>query len=918
MWTNNFIPKILLALFGHLASKVEDNAHISLGGEIISLISEYIDPTSKTVQYGDLEVIKEVIEKELSFRHLKREEKEGIKNILLEFLLYNFPDQKTIVQCNNDSQKLSKALCNGFSERYTTLGTYESETCYRCLSIIAEVYIQMAQKTSAFNLENWRLLFSRVDELKKSNSSLNNSLHDIADIQNNLINDFNEFVQYVKNSTDFSSINQLCKKHEKYVEFENRYLDVISRKYNVINLFASLIHRSYKSYNLSVAYVDLWLEIGERDSKKVDPIELLNRDKHIWIAGDPGYGKTTLLQWMAVNFAEDKFLSPALKHKIPVFVTLRNIKDFELFGIEKAIQMSISEIESTVPDGWIVDMLNHNRFVLLLDGMDEISSGNADTVKGRIESLVESYRNIRVIISARTYVEADLKFSCTYARIKKMDEEQILKFIDYWHNSVIVKPGILDSKDVTRYKENLYNSILSIPSISKLAEVPLACAMLCALNFCKNNCLPHTRRQLYEDCCRTFLEIDPLKDIKLGQYPKLSIEDYNLILDGLAYWMLRNGYIEAKIDIFEKQIGNRLRLMGIENIQSKEVVRYLTERSGIIRKVGVDSVEFIHKTFMEFMAARELQRQSDWGVLQQHFEDNDWQETIILSSSLASKNEAEKLIESLINSTRWTLTPEKSKIKAKRYFMAKACLENIQIIDKSYRDRVDDELKKFIPVANTTMAQALAGSGTWCIPYLTYEARYTDDECKNNILTLNFIDSLQIIPTLFTYLSEDVPGNIRFVALETWLSIQKRAGAGKHEEFLMKKIRKGDSLCIPFSYFRESRSDESLLLLLQGVEELQVERYSGEVFLFPFGYRSTIKELILLGNYPSIGISRQFFGLKKLVLDHFSNVLCQIIEELPPDYRPQKLVLPSNYANAQMPNGVDVEFDDNRIQRKWS
>lgn len=928
MVTNKFIIKIMLALFGNLANGIQENETFSVGGEIAGLIAEYIDSERSTVQYGDLDTINKFIEKELSFRPLSNEEKSRIKENLLNYLVYNFPDFKTIVQCNNDAQELSKILCNGFSEHYRSLATYEMETCHRCLAIIAEVYIQMAQKVSDYDQERWKSLFYKLEALKRATASIKDNLERIVNTQGEILNRFDEFVQYIE-STDFVPINQLHEKHRKYVEFENRYLEVVARKYNVINLFASLIHRNYKRYNLSVAYVGLWLEKGEHDAEKVNVDELLNGNNKIWVAGDPGYGKTTLLQWMAVNFAERKFLSTALKYRIPVFFTLRNIENWDTFGIEQAIKMDMSEIECSIPDGWIVDMLNGDRFVLLIDGMDEISSRKADIVRDKIESLAKQYENLRLVISARTYIEENLAFPCKYVRIKKMDEDQIWQFIDYWHNSVLIESGILDSEGVRKYKDTLYNSILSVPAILKLAEVPLACAMLCALNFCRNNSLPHTRRQLYEDCCRMFLEIDPQKDIGFEQYPNLSIEKYSLILDGLAYWMVRNNCIEAKIDVFERQIKERLQFIGIENVQERDVVKYLTERSGIIRQVGVDSVEFIHNTFMEFMAARELHRLSDWGILQQHFEDNKWQEIILLVGALANKVEAEKLIENLLNISSpiaggiWMLkngklSPnDRKKLKTRRYFIAKACMENIQIIDKSYRDRVDEELKKFIPVSNQGMAKALAGSGAWCIPYLAYKDQYSINECKYNILTLNYIDSLQIVPALFTYLSNGIPGEIRFSALQTWRGIQLRVGAGKYEVLLKEKIRNNERLCIPFLYIKERESDELILALFHGLRELQIERYAGEMFAFPAGYQNTVKKLVLCGNYLSLGIGRQFLGLEVLVLDHFSEVLRQMVEDLSPVYRPQKLILPSAYKSYRMPNGIEVEFDDN-IHYEWS
>ncbi len=72
--------------------------------------------------------------------------------------------------------------------------------------------------------------------------------------------------------------------------------------------------------------------------------------------------------------------------------------------------------------------------------------------------------------------------------------------------------------------------------------------MLCALNRDRRQQLPADRIELYEACCLLLLERrDKERKVDLSEYPVLSYRQKRLLLEDLAYWMMKNNYSEAAL-----------------------------------------------------------------------------------------------------------------------------------------------------------------------------------------------------------------------------------------------------------------------------------------------------------------------------------------------------------------------------------
>lgn len=92
---------------------------------------------------------------------------------------------------------------------------------------------------------------------------------------------------------------------------------------------------------------------------------------------------------------------------------------------------------------------------------------------------------------------------------------------------------------------------------------------------------------------------------------QLSYEQKKIILAKLAYWMMKNNHVEIKIEDAEKVIKRSISGMGMlrEKNTEQTVFKYLLERCGILRETEKGKIDFLHRTFQEYLAAFDISRE---------------------------------------------------------------------------------------------------------------------------------------------------------------------------------------------------------------------------------------------------------------------------------------------------------------------
>lgn len=753
---------------------------------------------------------------------------------------------KLLLEISNNPKKLYDVLLKSNQKYKKYFGKKEEELYLRCLDLSTQYIIDIAPQLPNYTKENFHEIIRRFDDISKKIDLLLEEIKLIA-VSSNVKSEQN---------------------------FERDYRSAIIRKHNKITLFGANIDRSMRKYNLSVAYVDLEVsrcdeDIDEEYEYRISISEVFDYSNIILIIGEAGSGKTTLLQWLAVKSAsgeiEEKIQS--LYNSIPFVIELRKIKEWPI-DLEQHIGTLMKDVVvSKIPENWVRNVLESGNALLLIDGFDEISKKQRENVLNWIEELVDTYEDIKVIITSRPSAKEKLINDYTEIEILPMSKNNISKFIDYWHNAVLIEQGLETKEESEIIKNNLIEKIYYNEPVNKLASNPLLCAMLCALHYKNNLTLPSDRNELYEECCKMLLDSrDNARNIKTCDIGELNYREKRAILDELAYWMIRNGKVSIDIELVKERIYRKALNMNIIKCESdiETLVRYFIERSGLIREPENGVIDFIHKTFQEYMAAKEASNQGDWGLLVENAEKDSWYETILLAISFANKKNADLVIEGLLDKAR------KYDLNSTRYnLISMACTESAIEISKEIRERVKKITQELIP-PKLEQCKEIALSGSLVIPYLSDKENYTEIEKKACIRVLRIINSTNTLPMVGTYINANMSMDVE-IEIERLLSIANRRDISRCElgDIIIKYILElinGVSLevnCIFLTSISEVLDVEIKLEKLKNIENLGIKNFNGEIPLY-MPFNKNLRNLRIQGNYNNVSFLKKMIKLENL------------------------------------------------------
>jgi hypothetical protein len=514
--------------------------------------------------------------------------------------------------------------------------------------------------------------------------------------------------------------------------FESQYRQNVARELDQLRLFGITTERVSPRYGLSVAYITLsaarpTMAVRKGDSASDDdddgegplsmPVdEALAGSERVLIRGEAGSGKTTLLQWLAVQSARDSFTGPLAEWNgmVPFFIQLRRWVAKGLPQPEHWLTHVASSIAGAMPNGWVHRQLQTGALVLI-DGVDELPDAQRERVRDWLQGLIANAPGSRFIVSSRPAAAEEgwlRDEGFDDSQLQSMDREQIDALIDQWHAAA--RKQITDEEivaELDRYQESLKRVVQSDRSIRNLATTPLLCAMLCLLNVDRRTKIPNDRMAVYRIALETLARREAERETDWANVLELTERQRELALEELAYWLVRNNNrSDATRREAEGVIADKLpQLAG----QKARVVQYLLERSGLLREPVVDRIDFIHRTFQEYLAAKRLIASHDLGVLLSHAHEPPWREVVILATGHAS-DRCEEILSGLLQ--RADEEPEHRHYLS---LLAVSCLETATAFSDETRRRIQHRLAELVPPKSITEANALASAAELAVPHLT-------------------------------------------------------------------------------------------------------------------------------------------------------------------------------------------------------
>lgn len=678
-----------------------------------------------------------------------------LEQCVIDSLEHTDLSSEHLAQMRNDSNKLYRELI-GNCKDMKMLSQLEEDYVKKCLLFTASEIISITSNYSSdFSAMNYKQILEEIEDLKNY-LSLN-----IPQI-----------------------IEALCPKENQISDFYAEYMQALKQHHSYVELFTSRIDSGFaKSYSLDLAYIELFLKMHESHNGPALSIQKLLEQGSRWlIIGEAGCGKTTLLKWIiltiATNSIKDRKMN-LLNGYFPIIISLRSVKSWERLSLKQAIEEVFGDFRVNVPAKIIKELQSTGKKTLLLiDGLDEIDEENrAQLYKWLFElnaerenwvkcenerKLVEHRKKMNdenaqlpdkekakneiiIIITSRPIIESnavsnlqkDIGFKT--ADVQPMTYMDVQRFVDYWHKAICY--GRNFDKDKLLEKARLLKTRIGAQeSLSRLAQNPLLCAMICALHYKKDGILPTNKLDLYDSCSRMLLEErDALRKISTGKYcqiMELEFEDKQRILADLALWMLENSGA-LMIDFYEAASRLKSKISFIQSLnknnvvdaemQSKLILSYFIERGSILNWIGNGKICFIHKTFQEYFAAYQIYLGEEWNkiVSPRRATDVLWREIIILAVSFSNRKSAEKVINTFLcrSGDRKNNNIPKAETKGQQIvyrLLAINCAASARELLPDTKSEIDNCTKSLIPPQTTDIERSLSQCGNLVVPLLAF------------------------------------------------------------------------------------------------------------------------------------------------------------------------------------------------------
>ena len=497
----------------------------------------------------------------------------------------------------------------------------------------------------------------------------------------------------------------------------------------------------------------------------------LARSTRLLIRGEAGSGKTTLLQWLAVSSARYDFDEPLSSWNvlIPFFIPLRNYVNRDLPEPADFVRQIGRHVADMMPQGWVTDLMNRGLAVLLIDGVDELPVGRRQAARLWLSNLIDEFPKARYVVTSRPSAVSDewLKSDdFLAASLEPMSPTDVTVFVHRWHKAV--GSEIFDTAEIQELElceRKMQEALARERRLRQLATNPLMCALLCALHRDRQGQLPRDRIEIYDAALEMLLE---RRDSERGVSEEifgLTRRRKMVILQALAYWLMRNGWSNGSYEGAQAQVHNCLSTMSDVAADATAVLRSLLERSGIVREPAVERIDFVHRTFQEYLAARAIVDSGDIGVLLQHAADDLWQEVFVLAVGYSGDAARKELLRNLL-----TAAESANPVKRNRlHLVALACLETAPQVPAQERKQIEEAANRLLPPTTMAQANALAKAGEFALDMLVSHPANSAKQAAATIRAASLIggdEALQLIQTCSEHYSDR--DNVRQELIRAW------------------------------------------------------------------------------------------------------------------------------------------------------
>ncbi len=400
------------------------------------------------------------------------------------------------------------------------------------------------------------------------------------------------------------------------------YRQGLIEKHNELNI----PFRPHRPLSLRDIFVPLKVT-GTNDSELIDAYRAIITNRRLMVTGDPGSGKSLLLRHIALRYALEN-LPEFPEQPIPVLLELHRLSNSDK-SLQYLFVDALGRDDFPRAEKFVDHSLESNNLLLLLDGLDEVTSGERQRVIGQIKDLLDKHPKCRAIITCRTAVYRG-EFNNVVGEtleIVEFSDQQIEQFLTSWQKDM--KEG----KSVNQLMQTLDDRL----NIKKIARNPLMLTIIAYLYTDTPFILPHSRTEFYQK------STDILLDTWHQEHNKFQAREKNLVMQRLALFLqdsAKQRHQDKRIIDYQTlltEVKKVLPGLSIEEENAVPLVDEIEKRSGLLLKVDRrgEKYHFAHLTLQEFFTAAKLLEDANGLVTRFQTDPDTWRETVKLWCGLA-------------------------------------------------------------------------------------------------------------------------------------------------------------------------------------------------------------------------------------------------------------------------------------------
>ncbi|MEV5980855.1 NACHT domain-containing protein [Streptomyces sp. NPDC052114] len=509
--------------------------------------------------------------------------------------------------------------------------------------------------------------------------------------------------------------------------FETRYAEHIAERHGTLTIYG--LDTGTGEWPLDTAYLSLEATRdragrggpdGPRAGSHLPAERVLAQHDQVLLRGVAGSGKTTLVQWLAVTTV-DRTYEHGLTHligRVPFVLPMRRIvrPGAELPVPGDFLKAVGCPVGGEQPRGWVERVLRAQRGVLLVDGIDEIAADRRESARRWLRELTRTFPgNLWLVTSRPSAVPEKWLDTAGFSELtlSQMSRDGVATFVRRWHRAA----GADEATGTA-----LLQAVRGTSELNRLATNPLMCGMLCALHRDRRGFLPQDRKSLYEAALTMLLERrDRERELEHPDGVRVPYAIQVQLLQKLAWWLIRNSRLEMDRADALHILGQAVPSVNLD-ATGDEVYTSLLLRSGLLREPGDGRVDFLHRTFQDYLGSRLAVQELDFDLLLNNADKDQWEDVILLAVAHARPKEAEQMLRRLVGQNT-----SRSKL------LAAAGLPYAAEVDPAVRRVVQEGVSSLIPPDSLPEASELARAGGDLVLSLLPGPKGLDDQMADRV-----------------------------------------------------------------------------------------------------------------------------------------------------------------------------------------